>query len=182
MEDFESHIAKLEFRKLVLANRPQSSLGLTENLIQLIKTLAPKTIASYQPLRTEPDVSEFNDWALLEGLEIVFPRVVEDSLEFASGDLEAGQFGINSPTGKKIPVEEIDLVLVPALAVDRDGNRLGKGRGFYDRVLGGLTCPKFAVVFDSEVFDSIPSEMHDQKLSGAVTPAALLEFSSPDTV
>ena len=73
-----------------------------------------------------------------------------------------------------IPVanDTIDLILVPALAVDRSGNRLGKGKGFYDRFLAECNHPKLiAVVFDDEVFDSIPTEPFDKPVDGVVTPS-----------
>ena len=136
-----------------------------------------QVIASYAPQHSEPDVSEFNDWVVATGRELLLPRVVGGTLEFASGDLRQGSFGISEPDGKTRNLSELELVLVPALAVDAAGNRLGKGRGYYDRVLGDIRCPKFAVIFDAEFFDQLPQESHDQRVSGAISPSAINYFS-----
>jgi 5-formyltetrahydrofolate cyclo-ligase len=166
-------IEKQILREQLKASRPQSSSGLTEMLLQLVEKLKPKTIASYQPQAAEPDVSEFNQ-RVSQYLNLVFPRVVGSDLEFASGEMTAGVFGILEPTGKT--VTEIDLLIIPALAVDKSGNRLGKGKGFYDRFLKDFPGPSYAVVHDTEVLALLPAEPHDQKLSGAVTPTRILTF------
>ena len=67
-------------------------------------------------------------------------------------------------------------MLVPAIAVDQSGNRLGKGKGFYDRYLQNRHFPRYAVVFDEEVLDAIPTQLHDQRMSGFVTPSRLIHF------
>lgn len=136
-------------------------------------------IASYSPLQSEPDVREFNDWVLATGRELLLPRVVSDSLEFAKGQTTPGSFGLQEPTDSAESLGKIELILVPALAVDSHGNRLGKGKGYYDRVLGEISCPKFAVIFDGEFFEELPVEAHDQKVAGAVSPLAINYFSGP---
>jgi 5-formyltetrahydrofolate cyclo-ligase len=76
---------------------------------------------------------------------------------------------------------EADLVLIPALAVDRSGTRLGQGGGWYDRVLGFVTSetPILAVVFSDEILpaDTLPREPHDLPVSGALTPNGLEWFT-----
>lgn len=164
---------KEKLRKEMLALRPQFSEGLTENLIRLTYELNANTIASYWPVATEPNVADFNDWVLLVGKTLLTPRVTGDSLEFASGDLKPGAFGISEPTGPAQSLSSAELILLPALAVDTLGNRLGKGRGFYDRALAGVKAPKFAVIFDSEFIESVPVEDHDLKVNGSVSPSAI---------
>lgn len=163
--------AKAELRKKVLDARPGNSGGLSQQLVQLVQAFEPTTLASYVPLANEPDVGEFNRQADKD-LNLVFPRIVGDSLEFASGTLVSSALGLMEPTGDAVANDTIDLILVPALAVDRSGNRLGKGKGFYDRFLAECKHPKLiAVVFDDEVFDSIPTEPFDKPVDGVVTPS-----------
>lgn len=70
-----------------------------------------------------------------------------------------------------------DVVLAPALAVDRLGRRLGRGGGSFDRALARVDPRRaLAVVYDDEVLDHIPAEPHDQRVGGALTPSALLRF------
>jgi len=160
---------KRELRKRLVDARPQSSEGLTERLIAIVQKLGAKTIASYSPLPSEPDVTEFNAWAK-ENLHLLLPRVSGHGLEFAAGEEGKGSFGITEPKGIEVPISEIDLMIVPALAADVAGNRLGKGKGFYDRALGAFSGTSIAVVFDTEVMQVVPNEPHDQKVALVVTP------------
>jgi len=164
---------KENLRETLRSARPHSNQGLTENLIRLTLELNAETIASYWPLASEPDTTEFNNWVQLLGKTLITPRMQGEVLEFASGDTKPGAFGILEPTGAAIALSEADLVLVPAMAVDNAGNRLGKGRGFYDRALFGIAAPKFAVIFDEEFLDEVPVEDHDLRVNGAVSPSAI---------
>jgi len=174
MESLES---KSEIRQRCLAARPQSSQGLAANLVRLTLELNANVLASYQPLDNEPDVSEFNNWVIAMGKTLLLPRISGDELVFASGDLEKGTHDILEPQGDAEDISACELILVPALAVDSVGNRLGKGKGYYDRTLHSITgIPRYAVVFDSEVLTAIPTEAHDVWVTGAVTPTAIHHF------
>ena len=151
------------------AARPHSSAGLTEQLVAVVAQHGTKTVASYSPLPSEPDVTEFNIWAAGR-LNLLLPRVSGHALEFAAGELGEGAFGIVEPKGTGVPIAEIDLMIVPALATDMAGNRLGKGKGFYDRALTNFSGLRIAVVFDSELIENLPSEPHDQRVQMIVTP------------
>jgi len=171
---------KARLRAELMAARPHSSDGLFENLWQVANELLSQNpnavIASYSSTNSEPDMAKFNAELEASSSLVAYPRVVGDDLEFASGPLEPGKFGIQEPVGKVIPVESIDLFFIPALAADMHGNRMGKGRGFYDRLLAGLTKPVFAVVFEEEFFEQIPVQDFDQKISGVITPSAIHRF------
>jgi 5-formyltetrahydrofolate cyclo-ligase len=141
-----------------------------------VAQLGVKTVASYNPLLSEPDVSEFNHEFARYG-NLLLPRVVGDDIEFAFGDLAPGALGISEPTGERFPVDAIELILVPALAIDASGNRLGKGRGFYDRVLKTSVARAVGVVFDGELVEELPVEEHDVRMQYAITPTKLLRFN-----
>ena len=166
---------KAELRALHTSLRPRSSAGLTEQLRSLVAKLEVKTVASYHPLPSEPDTAEFNREFARSG-NLLLPRIVGDDIEFAYGDLVPGSLGISEPTGDRFPIDAIELILVPALAIDKEGNRLGKGRGFYDRVLKTSVATAVGVVFDGELVDSIPVEEHDVRMQYAITPSKLLHF------
>lgn len=167
-------MSKEQLRRIVLAARPKDSAGMESQLKKLVSELKPKTIASFQPLPSEPQLQKFNLEAASE-LQLVFPRIAGATLEFAAGSMRPGVLGILEPSGERVP--DIDLILVPALAVDVMGNRLGRGRGFYDRALADFpNALKYAVVFDDEVFPQIPNDPWDEKVSGAVTPKRTIKF------
>jgi 5-formyltetrahydrofolate cyclo-ligase len=167
---------KANLRHIMLSNRPKSSEGLFANLVRIAMECEAQVIASYSPQQTEPDVTEFNNWVIATGRELLLPRVKSDSLEFAAGETTVGAYGLQEPNGMAVDTDLIELVLVPALAVDSSGNRLGKGKGYYDRVLGLVHCPKFAVIFEDEFVEQLPVEPHDQKVSGVVSPTAINYF------
>ena len=164
---------KENLRESLSALRPHSSQGLTENLIRLTLELDAQTIACYWPLGSEPDTTDFNNWVELLGKTLLTPRIIGETLEFASGPAAAGAFGIMEPSGVSVSLNSADLILVPAMAIDNSGNRLGKGRGYYDRALFESLTPRFAVIFDEEFLDSVPTEDHDLRMNGAVSPSAI---------
>ena len=89
--------------------------------------------------------------------------------------MQAGaQFGIGEPTGTVFDrLEEIDMIVVPGVAFDRRGNRMGRGRGFYDRLLSTTpTAYKVGVAFDFQMFDAIPVEPFDMPMDKVIHETA----------
>jgi 5-formyltetrahydrofolate cyclo-ligase len=114
------------------------------------------------------------------GCAIAFPRVIKDQpLEFhhvPDGEvLEPGSFGIPEPLGhwpRAVP----DVLLVPLLAFDAHGHRLGTGGGFYDRTLAGLKVPAIGIAYAGQEADSIPHEAHDRTLDMVLTEQGIRRF------
>jgi 5-formyltetrahydrofolate cyclo-ligase len=140
----------------------------------------------YLSLPTEADTTHIVLQAWQDRKKIVAPQVSWDSRQMTpveirdlDEDVGQNQFGIREPIrGMPIPIELIDLVIVPGLAFDPFGNRLGRGRGFYDRFLGkasfrGVAC---GFALEDQVVDSIPSGPHDQKVSLLVTDQKVRRF------
>ena len=75
-------------------------------------------------------------------------------------------------------LSDYHLIIVPAASVDRSGMRMGWGRGYFDKTLGSMeNCPPvYAVIFDHELVDTVPSERHDQRVDGVVTPSGIVAF------
>lgn len=172
---------KAELRQRIRAQRPGDSTGLLEQLIALAGEA--NTVASFSPLPTEPDVSQFNDWVVRTGRRLLLPEIAGQQLIWREpGALIPGRFGVPSPTGEPGFLVDAALALVPALAVDRAGVRLGQGGGYYDRALGELVAkggnrPRLvAVVFDHELVEELPSEPHDVLVDAAVSPRRIWRF------
>ena len=114
------------------------------------------------------------------GASIAFPRVIKDQpLEFhlvPDGEvLEPGSFGIPEPLGHW-PRAAPDVLLVPLLAFDAKGHRLGYGGGFYDRTLAALKIPAIGIAYAGQEADSIPHEAHDRTLDMVLTEQGIRRF------
>lgn len=166
---------KKQLRKQIVSARPHSSLGISERLIEYLQGGRFQEIASYKPLASEPDISEFNSWADHNLEKVWFPVIAGSDLHWGYEKFQRGNFGLMQPTATTTELTA-QLVIVPALAVDRFGNRLGKGQGFYDRALEKFKGKVLAVVFAEELLDSIPAEPHDRKVDLVITPKELVTF------
>ena len=156
--------------------------NLNIRLAELCLANGAARIACYLPFGNEPDTELFIDWALDNDIEVLLPVSKTDGrLEWVAfdGSTQEGIFGFHEAVGNAQEPQNIDLAIIPALAVDKKGTRLGKGMGFYDRALVNFDPlpPVVAVVFDEEVLDSLPSEPHDHPVDAAVTPSGIKHFT-----
>jgi 5-formyltetrahydrofolate cyclo-ligase len=119
------------------------------------------------------------------GRRVLLPVLRDDmDLEWAAFEgadaLRPARLGLLEPAGASLGLDAVaaaELVLAPALAVDRDGRRLGQGGGSYDRALERAAAPVVAIVFDDEVLDApLPVEAHDKAVAGVLTPAGGLRW------
>ncbi len=99
-------------------------------------------------------------------------------------DLQTGRFGIREPrdTCAKIPLNRLDLILVPGLAFDLDGRRLGRGKGYYDRLLAPYRGQACGVAFDQQIVPEVPAGSLDVRLSYILTPARWQAPAGPRAV
>jgi 5-formyltetrahydrofolate cyclo-ligase len=142
------------------------------------------TVCAYVPVGAEPGSIEMLDVLLRHADRVLLPvacTTVDDSAmalqwgEYRPGQLVAARFGLLEPAGPWLPataLAEANVLFVPALAVDRTGARLGRGRGFYDRtlVLRNPDARLIAVVRDDELLDEVPHELHDVPMTHTLTP------------
>jgi len=143
-----------------------------------------RTILAYLALKDEIDLAPALQAALREGKVLALPRFDAATNTYAAaqvGDLReslmAGAFGISepAPSNPVAPLKQLDLVLVPGLAFDHAGCRLGRGKGHYDRLLaeaGGFWC---GVALEEQIVQRLPREAHDAAMHGLLTPASWLE-------
>ena len=175
-----------ERRRITTAKeREAADAALTQNLIDLTSGLGARSISAYLSLPEEPATREFLDWACEQGVRVLLPVSRTDGLldwaPYDGSDEAIDDFGMPMPTSEilgPIAINEVDLILVPAASIDRTGMRLGWGRGYFDKTLGSMeNCPPvYAVIFDHELVDSVPTERHDQRVNGVVTPSGIIAF------
>lgn len=174
-------------RRLVAARAAMSSSTLTENgrlirdhVLEMPQVAAAGTIAAYYSVGTEPDTHGLIFALWKRGSYVVLPVLLPDGdLDWASYEgpdsLAPGPRGLQQPaepvrgTGT---IARADVVLVPALAVDRSGQRLGRGGGSYDRALArvGPQVPSIALLYDSELLPRVPADEHDQPVRAVARP------------
>jgi len=143
-----------------------------------------KTVLLFAPLPDEVDVWFLATAALAEGKNVALPRFHALENRYAAAlvtdlerDLVAGAFGIREPEPgcAEIPLATIDLALVPGLAFDATGRRLGRGKGFYDRLLSGFGGIKCGVSLAEQMVAEIPAEEHDVRMGVVITGSKELE-------
>jgi 5-formyltetrahydrofolate cyclo-ligase len=163
---------KALLRKEILATRSRltdrerktAGQGLRDALLDMPQAAMAGTIAAYVSVGTEPDTVGLIFALWKRGSSYEGP----DSLAPGPRDL----LQPTEPTRGVTAITSADLVIVPALAVGRDGHRLGRGAGCYDRALArvGPAVPTVALLYDSELLDTVPAEPHDQRVSAVAQP------------
>ncbi len=152
----------------------EMSRSVCNNIISNSLWRDASTVLLYYPLPDEVNVTPLIAEGRAEGKTILLPVVVGDDLAIrvyeGEQSLVTGAFGIKEPTGREYTdYASIDLVMVPGLAFNRDGHRLGRGKGYYDRLLPRLpNAHRIGVCFPFQLVDRVPSETHDQSVDSFV--------------
>lgn len=160
-------------------DREAAGAGLADHGARLCAGLA--VVAAYASLEHEPPTRELLDRLRDAGTRVLLPIVNKEHLDW--GDylgwpaLTVGRFGVPAPASAGADLEQAELLLVPALAVDRSGHRLGRGGGYYDRALVSVPPSRLAaVVYADEVLDVVPYEPHDVRVGAALTPDGVVDL------
>jgi 5-formyltetrahydrofolate cyclo-ligase len=177
----DKHAWRTEIRTrraaIVAADQHIEALALAEAAGRLD---LPEWVCAYVPVRGEPGSTAMLDALRTGGARVLLPVTGPPGplswAEYTGTDgLRPAGFGLLEPTGEVLAAPEVSragLILVPALAVDRRGVRLGRGAGYYDRTLAAARpdARLVAVVRDDELVDRLPEEPHDLRMGWALTP------------
>ncbi len=168
-----------------------------ETVTALPQWKAARVVLLYVPMRGEFETASLDAEARQHGRMVAYPRV--ESVEPATmcvaltstspplatpgqsrDDWLLGVFGCYEPSGPALDPGEIDFALVPGLAFTKDGSRLGRGKGYYDRFLASLRtdCFKCGIGHDFQLVDNLPAEPHDVPLDAVATPTRV--YRQPD--
>jgi 5-formyltetrahydrofolate cyclo-ligase len=172
--------------RLPLAEIAARAHAVTDLLLTAPEVRRAATVAAYVSVGREPGTGVLLDALLSAGKRVVLPLLEPDNdLDWAAytgsdGLVPAGR-GLLEPVGPRLGTDAIataDVVVVPGLAVDRTGLRLGRGGGSYDRALGRVPVGTFTCVVlnDDEVLDEVPAAPHDRRVAAAVTERRLVRF------
>ncbi len=187
-------VAKLALRDQLLAARrhlPLAVIGerarlLAGHLLEAPEIRRAATVAAYVSVSSEPGTGPLLEILRDAGKRVILPVLQPDNdLDWAAYDgpasLRSAGRGLLEPDGPLLGFDAVataDAVLVPGLAVGRDGMRLGRGGGSYDRVLGRIPVGTFVCVLlnSEEVLDSVPREDHDRPVSAVATETGILRL------
>jgi 5-formyltetrahydrofolate cyclo-ligase len=185
----ELRSAKAALRKRLIAarvarpehQRAEAGRLLRDAVLSLPEAQMAGTVAAYVSVGSEPPTRSLIYALWKRGAYVILPQLrPDDDLDWASYEgpdsLAAGPRGLLEPTEPPRgagAIASADLVIVPALAADRLGNRLGRGGGSYDRALArvGGRIPTIALLYDDELLDEVPAGQHDQQIRLIARPA-----------
>ena len=179
-------------KTLTAADRALAAEKILEHLKTWPAFRDAKAVALFCATFEEIDTENLIRHALAQGKEVRLPYIAAARMEFAvirdyDQDLTEGAFGILEPredlravsgSAALTPLPEPDLILIPGVAFDERGGRVGRGKGFYDRFLEGKNTVKVGLAFEAQVLrKKLPLEAHDQLLDGLVTEQKLRNFA-----
>ncbi|MDX3131976.1 5-formyltetrahydrofolate cyclo-ligase [Streptomyces europaeiscabiei] len=168
--------------------------ALAGRALDLAELARARTVAAYVSVGSEPGTRALLDALRARGVRVLLPVLLPDNdLDWGAYEGDAslarvrhggGRMALLEPVGERLGTEAVttaDVVLLPGLAVDARGMRLGRGGGSYDRVLARLeragADPALVVLlYDSEVVDRVPEEPHDRPVHAVVTPSGVRRF------
>ncbi len=192
MDDVKSSLrqaARTALRQLPPDARVQAGAAIASTLRRLPAWQKAQTVLVFQPLPDEPDLTAL--WA--DGFEPAkiwaFPKIEADTLALYRvtdlADFAPGSFGILEPKpepARRLPPSAIDLALIPGLAFDPSGGRLGRGRGFYDRLLAdpAWRATTLGIAFRQTEFSAVPRAPHDIPLHGILWSDGIVTFPPAD--
>ena len=161
-------------------DRAAAGRSIRDHVLSLPQVAAAGTVAAYYSVGTEPGTRSLVYALWKRGSYVVLPLLLPDGdLDWASYEgpdsLVPGPRGLLQPAEPPrgiATVSRADVVIVPAVAVDRTGGRLGRGGGSYDRALArvGEQVPSLALLYDDELVDEVPADEHDQPVRAVVRP------------
>ncbi|WSQ09826.1 5-formyltetrahydrofolate cyclo-ligase [Streptomyces sp. NBC_01231] len=173
----------------------EAATALAQRALGLPELAQARTVAAYVSVDSEPGTLALLDTLRERGVRVLLPALLPDNdLDWGAytgeGSLQrvrhGGRMALFEPAGERLGPDAVtgaDVVLLPGLAVDAHGMRLGRGGGSYDRVLARLeragAHPALVVLlYDSEVVERVPAEAHDRPVRAVVTPSGVRRFPS----
>lgn len=180
--------ARKEVRRRIAALSPAERAAkarrIKERLLRVPEFAAAKVVMLFASMPDEADTRPIIEAALKAGKTVVLPRVNEATRDMAAcrvkdltADTAAGSYGIREPLGAAaVAVSAIDFCLLPARAFDRQGRRLGRGAGYYDRFMAspGFRAFRCGIAFHAQIMEAVPHDEHDIPVQMIVTDEELI--------
>ncbi len=154
--------------------RKRLSEGIVKNLLSLRSLMEADKVLMFCPHRGEPDITPLFSWALQKGKILLLPKVEGQELKLIRVEdytnLSPGAFCILEPLeGDEVSPEEVGLSLIPGVAFDKEGYRIGYGKGYYDRLLGRIGGLRVGVCYEFQILEEVPRDDWDMPVDLVVT-------------
>lgn len=185
----ETSPSKQELREKIRAERlkdnPELTLARNRRVLELPEIAAANSVALFVSISDEPSTAALRESLTEHGTEVLLPILRADKgLDWGRdhGALEVGRFGLLHPAGSAYPLHDADVVIVPVVAVDASGRRLGRGGGSYDRAIAAYREHRtdglvVALAFEGALVEELPAEPHDQPVDAVITEARTVRFA-----
>jgi 5-formyltetrahydrofolate cyclo-ligase len=187
--DITKQVLRAEVRQRLTSMTQAQRNGASAAACALLETHSlwknAQSVLFFAPLPQELDVWPLLPTAIKGGKAVALPSFSATSNEYfacevrdVSTDLKTGKFGIREPADhcQKLSLKRLDLILVPGVAFDLSGRRLGRGKGFYDRLLATVSGTRCGVAFDEQIVGEVPAAPHDQCVNCILTPTRWVEL------
>ncbi|HSG71095.1 MAG TPA: 5-formyltetrahydrofolate cyclo-ligase [Planctomycetaceae bacterium] len=185
--DKQSIREKIRSLRIALDSRPERSQQILDRLIALPRYQSATNVLAYVGQRSEVQTLPLIEQRLRDSEPTFVPWCDEGRLKLfrleSLGDLESGSYEISEPrhdlrseSSRIVPLSDIDVILVPGIAFDRSGGRLGQGKGYYDKLLQEAR-PRSTLIglaFDCQIVDAVPREPHDVPMDLVVTESSTI--------
>lgn len=159
--------------------RDTVSFSIARYLFPWIKSKAYLNIALYHEIGSEISTKYLHDMMFSPYLPI-YPKVMEDGLVFGierqRDNLVMSESGIPEPIHTSFPLDKIEAIIIPGLAFDYNGNRLGYGAGYYDKALANFFGIKIGICFDEQLVEEVPVEPHDSTMNVIITESKFIHL------
>lgn len=165
-------LVKVRVKAISFAEREKRATALLRAIWEHPAFEQAQNVMLFWPLPDEINTIPLIEHAYVVGKNIFLPVVVGDDLVIKPYNpmaMKPGAFGILEPQGDPVSPAQLDLIIVPGVAFDAAGNRMGRGKGFYDRLLAGTSATTIGVCYAEQYYLSIPTEPHDVPLNDVIT-------------
>lgn len=160
----------------------EKSLLICDKLFSITDVANAKIFFIYSNIQSEVETSCIIETLLNQGKTVALPRIEDIDTPMALhaidslNNLQSGPFGIPEPHHEDpvVPEEEVDIAIIPGIAFDESGWRLGWGGGFYDRFLSKTSAISIGLAFELQITHSLPIEMHDKQVDYIITEERII--------
>lgn len=171
---------RIREKQSIISVRDQQTActAISERLFALPEFKDARTVCVYASMPDEIDTGPIISTLFRLQKTVAVPKVTGDTLSLRSiesaDDLVSGAFGIPEPVSQRtIKPDDVDVYIVPGIAFDRSGGRIGRGKGYYDRLLAGLAVYKIGLALDSQIIAKVPTSSYDVSMTAVITQTTI---------